>query len=388
MFINLGPVLYYTAGVFTKAITDDVGWPRGTIASAALPANIAITLLYPLVGWAVGAFGGRLVSLVSTIAFGLALAALGHFSRTPVSFAALMFIASIAAFGLTPLPTVQLVSGWFDRRRGMALSISLALGGIGIAVFPPLAAKLIMLFGWRIAYAGLGGVVILVGVFATLLLIKDPPSRGAVDVGRASKNAGDTLKMAVQTKHFWKLAVAFLAISVAVSGGANSLPLILTDSGMTPQRSAFVMSVMGVSMIAGRLMLARLLDRMFAPRLTAVIFLAPVLAFVALLSPLPVTVASFLAGAFLGIGLGAEVDALGYVTSRIFGVDHLGKIFGSLMIAFSLGLGLGPSIFGCFFDATRSYHAALWSGLICATVASLIMASFGTADLQFQPAER
>src|SRR6266478_9033724 len=44
MFVNLGPVLYYTSGIFTKAITDDTGWTRGTIAAASLPANLLITL--------------------------------------------------------------------------------------------------------------------------------------------------------------------------------------------------------------------------------------------------------------------------------------------------------------------------------------------------------
>src|SRR5882757_7877375 len=53
MFVNLGPVLYYTSGIFTKAITDDTGWTRGTIAAASLPANLLITLTLPLVGWAV-----------------------------------------------------------------------------------------------------------------------------------------------------------------------------------------------------------------------------------------------------------------------------------------------------------------------------------------------
>ena len=44
MFVNIGPVLYYTSGIFTKAITDDTGWTRGTIAAASLPANPGASL--------------------------------------------------------------------------------------------------------------------------------------------------------------------------------------------------------------------------------------------------------------------------------------------------------------------------------------------------------
>jgi len=66
MFVNLGPVLYYTSGIFTKAITDDTGWTRGTIAAASLPANLLITLTLPLVGWAVDAYGTRRIALLSS----------------------------------------------------------------------------------------------------------------------------------------------------------------------------------------------------------------------------------------------------------------------------------------------------------------------------------
>ena len=69
MFVNLGPVLYYTSGIFTKAITDDTGWTRGTIAAASLPANLLITLTLPLVGWAVDAYGTRRIALLSSILF-------------------------------------------------------------------------------------------------------------------------------------------------------------------------------------------------------------------------------------------------------------------------------------------------------------------------------
>ncbi|MBP0590405.1 MFS transporter [Paraburkholderia sp. LEh10] len=383
MFINLGPVLYYTAGVFTKAISVDTGWPRGTIASAGLPANIAITILYPLVGLAVEAFGGRRISLLSSVAFGAALAALGHFAVSPASFAVLMFIASLAAFGLTPLPTVQMISGWFDKKRGMALSISLALGGVGTALLPPIAAALILKLGWRNAYMALGVIVVVLGLIATVFLVRDPPRKTLSPVVRRGEGGDVTLGSAILTLNFWKLSLAFLAISIAISGGANSLPMMLTDSGVSSQKSAFAMSVMGGAMILGRIALARFLDHVFATLLTAAIFLAPALAFVSLLSPLPVAVSSFLAAALLGIGLGAEVDALGYISSRIFGVAHLGRIFGFLMIAFTVGLGLGPLVFGRIFDSTGSYVGALWVALAAALIAALTMVSFKKRDLRF-----
>ena len=93
MFVNLGPVLYYTSGVFTKAITDDTGWTRGTIAAAGLPPNLLITLTLPLVGWAVDAYGTRRIALLSSVLFAIGMFLLGQFSQTPALFSLLLVVA-------------------------------------------------------------------------------------------------------------------------------------------------------------------------------------------------------------------------------------------------------------------------------------------------------
>jgi len=44
---------------------------------------------------------------------------LGQFSQTPGLFAFLLVVAYACGFALTPLPYAQIVSGWFDKRRGL-----------------------------------------------------------------------------------------------------------------------------------------------------------------------------------------------------------------------------------------------------------------------------
>jgi MFS family permease len=149
MFVNIGPVLYYTSGIFTKAITDDTGWTRGTIAAASLPANLLITLALPLVGWAVDTYGTRRIALLSSILFAVGMFLLGQFSQTPGLFAFLLVVAYACGFALTPLPYAQIVSGWFDKRRGLALGLMLTMSGLGTALLPPLSSALITQFGWR-----------------------------------------------------------------------------------------------------------------------------------------------------------------------------------------------------------------------------------------------
>jgi len=81
--------------------------------------------------------------------------------------------------------------------------------------------------------------------------------------------------------------------------------------------------------------------------------------------------ALILAAIALGFGLGAEVDVIGFMVSRYFGLRAYGGIYGCLFAIFTIGTGLGPVVMGLSFDATRSYRPALavfGVALVCASV--------------------
>src|SRR5258708_8310926 len=216
MFVNLGPVLYYTSGVFTKAITDDTGWTRGTIAAATLPANLLITFTLPLVGWAVDSYGTRRIALLSSILFAFGMFLLGQFSQTPGLFAFLLMVAYACGFALTPLPYAQIVSGWFDKRRGLALGLMLTMSGLGTALLPPFSSALIAQFGWRNAYVFLVIIVFAIGAFAAFALLRDPPQLTNKALGHDDQTPGLPVKSAVMGRTFWTLFAAFFLISFAI----------------------------------------------------------------------------------------------------------------------------------------------------------------------------
>jgi MFS family permease len=383
MFVNLGPVLYYTSGIFTKAITDDTGWTRGTIAAASVPANLLITLTLPLVGWAVDAYGTRRIALLSSILFAVGMFLLAQFSQTPGLFAFLLVVAYACGFALTPLPYAQIVSGWFDKRRGLALGLMLTMSGLGTALLPPFSSALIAQFGWRNAYIFLGLIVFAIGAFAAIALLRDPPQLTNKALGHDDKTPGLPVKSVVMGRAFWTLFAAFFLISFAIGGGSTSLPLILTDRGVPAQQASFIMTIVGLAMMIGRLSFGLLLDRIFAPHLTSLVFLAPALAFGVLLLPNAADVNAMIAAALLGFGLGAEVDALAYIASRAFGLRYLGRTLGFLMVAFTLGLAFGPTLFGKIYDQFQTYQIALWIAAGISAVSSGLIVTLRRTDLPF-----
>jgi MFS family permease len=315
--------------------------------------------------------------------FAIGMLLLGQFSQTPALFSSLLVVAYACGFALTPLPYAQIVSGWFDKRRGLALGLMLTMSGLATALFPPLSSALITEFGWRNAYALLGFVVFAIGAFAAVVLLRDPPQLTNKALSRQDSTPGLPVKSALKRRAFWTLFAGFFLISIAIGGGSTSLPLILTDRGVPPQQASFIMTIVGVTMMVGRLSLGALLDRIFAPRLTALVFLAPTLAFGVLLLPNTTSANAMVAAGFLGLALGAEVDALAYIASRAFGIRYLGRILGFLMVAFTLGLAFGPALFGRIHDQFQDYELALWVAAGISALASAFIATLRRSDLPF-----
>jgi len=117
-------------------------------------------------------------------------------------------------------------------------------------------------------------------------------------------------------------------------------------------------SLIGYSVIFGRLLGGWLIDRWWAPGVAAVMLSLPAIACVVLQQPnltYPVMAAAIV---LLGFAAGVEYDLMAYLVSRYFGMANYAAIYGSLYGFFALGAGLGPAWFGKQFSATGSYDYA------------------------------
>ena len=87
----------------------------------------------------------------------------------------------------------------------------------------------------------------------------------------------------------------------------------------------------------------------------------------------------------VGIGLGAEVDLIAFLSSRYLGMRSFGEIYGYFFAIFMLGAGLGPFAMGVSFDRTGSYRLMLICYAFALMLATLPILQLGTYAY---PAER
>ena len=358
LVVGNGAILLFTFGVFLKPITEQMGWPRGT---ASLGVTIGFTLgglATPLVGQLIDKWGVQKITLVAITVFAASVAAIS-LSNSVAGFVTLYAVAGLLSSGHAPLPYAKAITAWFDARRGLALGIAMSGVGVGAALIPQVADLLVKTLGWREAYVVLGILTWLVAFPLVLLFVKEPPGSRTQENVRLSPAIGDDIGVALRKKEFWLIAIAILLVVTALNGMIAHLVALLTDRGMPHEVATRMLIAVGLSTILGRLIAGYLLDRVFAPYLAAVIFLVPLLGVLALWVGAASPVFALVVAISLGFSLGAEVDVIGYLVGRYFGLRRYGQIYGYMFAVFTIGTGVGPFLMGLSFDATHSYAAAL-----------------------------
>jgi fucose permease len=177
---------------------------------------------------------------------------------------------------------------------------------------------------------------------------------------------------------------AFVMASASLHAGILHLPTLLMDRGFTVQRAAIGSSVVGVAIIAGRVVCGWLMDRLFAPRV-GMLFYALSSAGLVLLWAAPAGSSVFLAAFLIGLGMGAEVDMIAYLASRYFGLRFFATVYGYAFAAFMVAGALGPLMMGAVFDHFHSYSVGLGVAAIGSLGAVALLALLG--PYRFGPAE-
>ena len=272
--------------------------------------------------------------------------------------------------GTTQMGYSRAVSTWFDARRGLALALVMAGVGAGAIVLPTAAQALISVYGWRIAYFALGGLVMLFGVPLTALFVRE---RRHEPTHETPVRAGMTTAQGARTRAFWIIVATLFLGSIAVNGAITHLSPMLTDRGVPVAKAALAASVLGGASFFGRLMTGYLLDRLFGPWVGAAL-LVGVAAGILMLSTASSAFPVLTASALIGLGLGGEADITPYLLTRYFGLRSFSSLYGLTWTAYAIAGAIGPVLMGKAFDATGSYARLLTilSGLVL--TAALLMA--------------
>jgi len=364
--LGLSPMPFYTIGIFAPILAREFHWSFAQIFAGITCTTAAVIVASPAVGFAADRFGVRPVALTSVALFGLCFMGLGFGNGSLALYWVTWLIIALLGAGTLPITWTRAVNNGFQSGKGLALGFSLLGTGLFGYVIKPLAAWFIVEFGWRGAYVAIGALPLLIALPIGFFCFRDP-GEGTIDPRQrraaaqlqAARTPGLTLGETLGEWRFWLLAVCFIALAFAVGGLIPNMENILKLAEFEHADIVRLTSLIGLSVIVGRVLGGWLIDRYWAPAVAAVLLGAPAAACLLLAGPGLDYRTAVLSIALIGLAAGAEYDLLAFMVARYFGMKSYGGIYGALYSCFALGAGVGPVVFGANYDRTHAYAESL-----------------------------
>ncbi|NEO26418.1 MAG: MFS transporter, partial [Kamptonema sp. SIO4C4] len=353
--------------LFLDPIIDDLGLSRSVVSGLYTVATLLGSFSLPWIGRFIDRRGPRMA--VIGIASLLALACVGMSRVQGIVTLGLGFMAirglGQGALGLVSIHAINL---WFVRRRGLALSLSGIGFALGIAGFPLLIEALTQEFGWRWAYALLGGLVAVTILPLGGIIFRDRPERYGLkpdglleDSTSEDKLAAETnytLAQARRTLTFWLFVAGNFCVASLGTGLIFHHYSIMAASGVERTVAALVFVPFGMVTAGSNLFSGLLMDRI-SPRLLLTVMLGVLATILLLAVRVNSSELMLLYGVLLGLMQGMNGLLQAGVYAYYFGRSHLGAISGLATTIAIGGTAFGPILFALSFDQLGSYAPVL-----------------------------
>jgi MFS transporter, OFA family, oxalate/formate antiporter len=344
-------------GVFLPVLANEFGWSRGAISVAPALNLIIGGLIAFFIGAASDRYGPRRILTTSAVLVGALFALASRVDALWQLYAVLGVLLGIAMSSVYLVPTTT-VSRWFVDRRGLALGILLAGLNLAFVTGPRLSAFLIERVGWRSTYLVLGALVWILAIPGSMLT-RFPPAATGADAApdRSVAAGGSTIREALADRRLWLLVTAWMLLGFNQMMISIHLVSYVKDQGVTLERAALALTILGTGTIAGRILIGMAADRVGTKPTFWFCLTLQVVTLVAIIAGPALSVLDFLLF-WLGLSAAGTDTTLVKGAVETFGVRAIGAVMGVLSLGWRCGAALGPTVAGFIYDVTGTYVLA------------------------------
>lgn len=366
-----GPGQTVGVSVFVDPMMAALELSRSQVSTAYLVGTLAGAVAMPRLGRVIDDHGARVAMAVVGGLFGVVLAAMAGVVGLVTLVLGFTGIRMLGQGGLGLVATTA-VAPWFDRRRGLAIGVTTAVGSALMSLIPLGSAAVIAWVGWRGAWLLLAGAAWLIVLPIALRGLIDhpadvgqeadgdpvaPPEHGS-PVREHRRAPAYTRRDAMRTPMFWAVVGAVAATGMIGTGLAFHQIDLLGEQGLTPVQAAANFLPQTVAALTTTLGVGAMVDRV-ASRwvlLVSMLLLAGAMVAVPFLSP-----------GWTAIGYGMLVGSAGSSARaleaasfpKLFGLRHLGSIRGVVTAVSVASTAFGPVALSLGRDLTGSYVQVL-----------------------------
>jgi MFS family permease len=370
----------YGNSVFLAELQRLNGWTSSLISAGSTLAFLVSSVMIAFAADFIGRFGPRNVALTGLAALTLSTSLIAVVTAPWQLYVAFLLMA-VGWFGLGGVTISTVLSHWFDRRRGLAISLALNGATSGGIVLAPILVVLVEKLGFKAAMLAMTAAMVVVVLPAVLLWIGYParPPAHAASTTPAASEPPWTRARALSSFAFWSFSAPFaLALIAQVAFIVHQIPIL--EPFMGREQAGLAVSVMTVMALIGRLTLGVFVDRLAPRPVAALSFLSQAAALIVMTLT---TDPAWLIGAcaVYGISVGNAITLPAIVVQREFPLASFALILGLSTSIGGVLNALGPLLIGVIRDATGGYAAALLvcMGLKIAAAVGIMMGKRGSS---------
>jgi MFS family permease len=281
---------------------------------------------------------------------------------------------------ISSFATSRVLVQWFQKRRGMALSLDVAGASFAGVFVPVIAIWLMANYGWRSGFAAFA--ILTMGLVVPLVLFvihRSPEDLGLHPDGEApiaeqAQAPGDELEQEWSTKGllktpaFWGVVFVFSAMFCVLQGVNMHLFGHFTNGTFEAETAGLLLAVMAGFILAGKPILGWLADRVGAKLAIALAIICQAVG-VGLFWVGGGFSVAMIAVIIYGFGFSGVTPLQSIATAAIFGKQSYGRANG-LMQPFMLPVALMASPLAAWiYDTTGSYSTAFLQFMIILIIA-------------------
>lgn len=316
----------------------------------------------------VGVYSGLLGKVIDTcppqyfvaggglcLAAGFALVALAPHYRVMVAVHATLFPIGLVLAGT--LAAQSLAVKWFRQRRRLAIGLSALGTAIGGFVCPPLVSHLVASHSWQQTYLLLALLCILAICPLALVLLRRRPDAAAAETAATAPEQPWRVGQVLRSSAFWLIVIGFGPVSATFTAIQLNIAAYARDLGIGATQAAYVISLIAVGMIGGKLFFAARADRLGHKVLYTLVCGGHILVIFGLMAASHfhhIMAIALLFGCFVG----GVLPLMGAMVVDYFGVQSFGRVMGLVTPFVTVSSALGPLLAASIRDSTGSYGSA------------------------------
>ncbi|WP_407181352.1 MFS transporter [Bradyrhizobium sp. STM 3562] len=373
LIASIGSVGLWTVVVVLPVVQTEFSASRGAVSLAFTLTMLGFGLGGVVVGRMTDRFGIVVAMGASIVVLGCAYVLAG-LSGTLWQFIAVHFLIGLGT-SANFAPLMAEVSHWFERYRGLAVTIVASGNYVAGAAWPPLTTWGIGSAGWRATYIAIG---VFCAVTMALLLLVLRAQIGHAAVRDHAGEAPPRLDLNLSTNALTALlSIASIACCVAMAMPQVHIVAYCGDLGYGVARGAEMLSLMMALGIVSRIGSGVLADKIGGIRTLLIGSVAQGFALLFYLFFDSLTSLYLISGMF-GLFQGGIVPSYAIIVREAMPAREAATRVGLVIFASVIGMSFGGWISGVIFDATGSYAAAFanglaWNALNMAIVLALLL---------------